>query len=113
DHDGESAAGNDAERCRSERDAEAAPGLPHHQALPAGRSVHQLEPLGKLDAAAHFETGAAGGDVEDAAIDGGHLGVDNDLAHPRGQARRPNADKSAVLAHFPTCSGADTAAPPT
>ena len=82
-----------------ERDAEAHAPRPHHAAFLLRAGVQQFKPLRQRPGRTDLETRAAGGIIQDAAIDHRRFRIDNDLAGPGHASRRPDAGKAAILMH--------------
>ena len=80
-----------------ETNAEAQLFLPNQAAMLSRAAVHDHEAAGELRGNQEFETGAATRNIDDLAIDGGRLRVENELAGLRDETARPDTRVTAVL----------------
>src|SRR5882762_5550491 len=85
--------------CRSVRYAQTAADLPDHLASLLGSCVQQGEFFRNDGLAVHFETGSAGGLIDDVARNDGLFRVDDDRGDLGDQAARRNPYESAIFAH--------------
>ena len=94
-----------------EAHAEAEILLPHQAAMLARAAVDDHEAPGQLHGNDEFKAGAATREIDDLAIDGGCLRVENELTGLRDETARPDTRISAVLYVAVFCHGAASQSP--